>query len=146
MRRKTGFLAPAILIAAALGWWLFGWSTWREGPFTTTARRFFGRYTRLEIAHEKGRTRYLFHWSEPFRPGVHPLPIPSCFGARESWEDADADGKWDLWVRRAAPDAKGECARIYSVDLNRDERPDWTFTAAAFDVRSRDRIRARRGW
>jgi hypothetical protein len=143
--------ALLIFAAVALGWWLFGVRIDPEMGVRTVAWRWFGRYTCVDIFWEregmKGRSRYLFPWSEPFTPGSHPNPITSCHSIPETWEDWDGDGKWDIWMRRMPPDARGECATEYRIDLDRDETPDWKFIAGAEEwEETRRRIVARRGW
>lgn len=48
IKRKREFVL-AIVSAAAIGWWLFGFSIHREGPFRTTMYRRFGRVVRIDL-------------------------------------------------------------------------------------------------
>ncbi|HEX8169257.1 MAG TPA: hypothetical protein VF824_01815 [Thermoanaerobaculia bacterium] len=119
-------------ILLALAWWLFGFTTYREGPFTTTLYRRWGRVTRIDMSANDARQitheRILFKWSDPYEPGD---PTTSCAAIpSEVWQDRNRDGKWDTWLFRTSPNAHGDCSIEYRVDLTNDGHPDWQFTSA----------------
>jgi hypothetical protein len=139
----------AIVGAALLAWWLFGFTTFGEGPYTARMQRWCGRVTRVDLSWSAGgkitRERFLYTWAAPYQVGD---PITSCDAIPpEVWEDADGDGEWDACRRRVAPDQRGECATEYRVDLDRDGRADWRFVTAYSDGEDvRRKIVARRGY
>ena len=123
--------AAAVLAVAALAWWLFGFTTHREGPFTTRAYRRFGRVTRVDMSVADApqfRTRFVYTWGEPYEQGD---PVTSCAAIQpEIWQDLNGDGNWDTWLYRVGPDRSGECSVEYRVDLTNDGKPDWRFISA----------------
>lgn len=133
----------------ALAWWLFGFTTHREGPFTTRLYRRWGRVTRIDMSAIDGRRttheRILFKWSEPYERG-DPTTLCSAI-LPEVWQDWNGDGKWDTWLFRAGPNAQGECSVEYRVDLTNDGKPDWRFFSRHGEhEKARTRVVARRGF
>jgi hypothetical protein len=137
----------ATLAVGLTGWWLFGFSRESEGPLTTTMYRRFGRVTRSDMSDRSrnDRMRVIYSWSEPYEQGD---PITSCAAVLpETWQDWNADGRWDTWTYRVGPDRAGECSVEYRVDLNGDERSDWRFVSAFHSSdRARQRIVDHRGF
>jgi hypothetical protein len=137
------------IAAIGIAWWLFGFSTYREGPFVTRMYRRFGRVTRIDLSAWNGQTitreRILYPWSEPYEPGD---PITSCAAIPpEVWQDWNSDGTWDTWLRRVGPDQRGDCSTEYQVDLTNDGRPDWKFISPyTGSEEARRQIVARRGF
>ncbi|HEX7830165.1 MAG TPA: hypothetical protein VF787_10935, partial [Thermoanaerobaculia bacterium] len=78
MSRRTRSIA-GVVVLLALGWWLFGFTTYREGPYTTQHFRRWGRVTRIDISanddRKIARERIYYTWSEPYEPGD---PTTSC--------------------------------------------------------------------
>jgi hypothetical protein len=109
--------------------------------------RRFGRVTRVDLEATDGRrtdrVRIRYSWREPFEPGD---PTTSCAAVLpETWQDWNADGRWDTWTYPIGPDRAGECAVEYRVDLNADQRPDWRFVSPfGSSQRARKMILARR--
>lgn len=151
MKRDTRRLRLVAGIAGLLGvaWWLFGFTTHRQGPFTTRLHRHWGRVTRIDLSVTDGRRttreRVLFPWSEPYEPGD---PVSSCAAILpEVWQDWDGDGNWDTWLYRVGPDRQGECSVEYRVDLSGDGRPDWRFIRRYGEYeQARSKIVTRRGF
>ena len=89
--------------------------------------------------------RIIYSWREPYEQGD---PVTSCAAVLpETWQDWNADGRWDTWTYRVGPNPTGECAVEYRVDLNADERSDWRFVSpfGAYQ-HARQVIVARRGF
>jgi hypothetical protein len=125
LRRQTSIIGCSIVAVALLGWWLFGWSNYEAGGLRSVSHRSFGRVTRIELSSDEdpGRTRVLFRWSQPYRPGD---PV-DCTGAPpEVWRDDDGDGRWDVWIKRVKSE-KDNCINEYSVDVTGDGVRDVSF-------------------
>ena len=148
-RKRTHLIAVAAICVVGVGWWLFGFSTHCEGPFTTTMHRRFGRVTRVDLSASDGRRitreRILYTWTEPYEAGD---PITSCAAIPpEVWQDRNDDGKWDTWLLRVGPDNQGNCSTEYRVDLTNDGRADWTFISPhGAHEQARRQIETRRGF
>jgi hypothetical protein len=91
------------------------------------------------------RERILYKWSEPYEPGD---PATSCAAILpEIWQDWNGDGKWDTWLFRTGPAARGDCSVEYRIDLTQDGKADWRFVSPHGEYASaRTRIVARRGF
>jgi hypothetical protein len=142
-------LAAAFVAFALAAWWLFGFSTTTEGPFTERSYRFFGRVTRIDTVstnpNRRFRTRLVYPWSEPWTQGD---PVTSCAAIPpETWEDRNGDSIWDTWLYRVGPDRAGQCSIEYRIDLTHDGRADWRFVSAFGNYAEGERrIRTRRNF
>jgi hypothetical protein len=148
-RRRAVLTVGIVLGLIAIAWWLFGFSTHRIVGSKMTLHRFFGRVTRIDseipVEGKTIRERLLFSWSKPW---VNFDPLTDCAAIfPEVWQDRNGDGKWDTWLRRVGPDAKGHCQVEYQVDTTLSGKPDWTFVLDYGDYKKADAmIKARRGF
>lgn len=131
-----------LFAAAALGagWWLFGFSTTHAFGGTLRTQRYFGRIVRADLdGNGDGRIEQSFRysWRIPMR---HHQPPESVLS------DHDSDGRWDLWVVPGGKDAGGFPLATFSVDTDRDGRPDWVFVDQWQSQNTYARIKARRGF
>jgi hypothetical protein len=149
MKRKKRLVAIGGGTATlAVAWWLFGFEIHRTGTYTLIPRRVFGRVTQVHLIDGLAeRERYVFPWSEPYRQ-KHPSPLFGCAAIfPKVYRDANADGRWDTWEHRTAPDTAGHCRVEYRVDTDLDGRPDWMFADDASNHEATvAMMKARRGF
>ena len=148
MKRWEVFLLTVIIVTAATGWWMFGYSKFR-GPTmhghryvpagrTLWTYRSMGREVRLDIDDDgDGRVDQSSRYSRECPAEWHCPP-------RLIVSDRDRDGRWDLWIDPQNVDDQGYSRARYRVDTDRNGRPDWTFVGREVDAD--ERIRARRGF
>jgi hypothetical protein len=137
-RRILVMLASAASLVAA--WWLFGFTTTHHLNGTVRTWRVFGRITKADIDWDGDGVidqSLRFTWGNPMRHHQPPVITMS---------DHDADGRWDLWVVPGGEDTERYPLATFSVDTDRDGRPDWTFVDHWQSQETYPKIRARRGF
>jgi hypothetical protein len=138
MRRKTMF-GLGIAAAIVLAWWMFRSTRTTTGRSTVTARRVFGRVTRLDLDRDgngRAEEQWLYSWRHP--AVHHELPYRIRL-------DQDQDGRWDTWITPENQHDLGTFA-MYSADLNSDGKPDWSFRAQMASEQGIRTIEKRRGF
>ena len=138
--------AGLLLTAAALVWWLFGWST-EDNPALGVFRyhRFFARVTTVYLDSNRDGApdaRVIYSWRQPYKGIVDGY----CVGVgTEVAEDRDFDGRWDVWTRNLGPANTDGCLTEFNVDTTGDGDPDWTFRTTD-SLQAYNDIVARRGF
>ena len=126
-------LAFAVAVAVLLGggWWLFRVTTVENDTVGIVRyKRSFGRIVAIEADRDRdGRAEVVvtYSWSRPYTQGGD--SGAGCLDPGHTAEDRNRDGRWDTWYEAVGPSTQGECVYRYSVDMDLDGKPDWSFEA-----------------
>ena len=134
------------MVAASVGWWLFGWETSEHPSFgLTTAKRWFGRYTVLQHDSDhsgKPDSEVIWPWTEPLNHAEGPCGDASWLRSRE---DRNLDDTWDMWISR--PDRSDPCRILLSADMNGDGTADYEIETTFQDLwNAKNKIDRNRGF